>query len=75
MQTPPGASTAVHRRSDEVETWGRPHECHPPDFDTQVDILDPRFPLAASNGYLPERFAVGDCPGRMPVYNLLLNSP
>jgi predicted TIM-barrel fold metal-dependent hydrolase len=39
-------------------------------FDSHLHIIDPRFPLVANNGYLPEPFTCDDYLARMEEYDL-----
>lgn len=39
-------------------------------FDSHFHIIDPRFPLAPNQGYLPEPFAVADYLERTKAYDL-----
>lgn len=39
-------------------------------FDAHLHIIDPRFPLVANQGYLPEAFGAADYLGRMKPYRL-----
>jgi len=34
-------------------------------FDAHLHIIDPRFPLVANQGFLPDPFAVADYRGRL----------
>ena len=40
-------------------------------FDAHLHIIDPRFPLVANQGYLPEAFTVADYRARTAAYNLV----
>jgi predicted TIM-barrel fold metal-dependent hydrolase len=39
-------------------------------FDAHFHVIDPRFPLVANKGYLPERYTLNDYRERMAVYDL-----
>jgi predicted TIM-barrel fold metal-dependent hydrolase len=39
-------------------------------FDAHVHIIDPRFPLVANDGFLPETFTIADYTGRMRGLNV-----
>jgi predicted TIM-barrel fold metal-dependent hydrolase len=45
--------------------------CDFPFFDAHLHIIDPRFPLIANQGYLPEAFTVADYRARTAGYNLV----
>ncbi len=44
--------------------------CPSPLFDSHFHIIDPRFPLVANQGYLPEAFTTDDYLKRMKAFNL-----
>ena len=56
MHRIPGGGTLETRLSQSGPTCER----SPPVFDAHLHIIDPRFPLVASEGYVPEPFTVAD---------------
>lgn len=40
-------------------------------FDAHFHVIDPRFPLVANKGYLPERYTLNDYRERMAAYDLV----